>query len=398
MSAATRATYVAFIGCGFAFASWASRIPQVRDRLHLTSADLGLVLLTIAAGSITALLLAGVIVSRFHSRRTVTAMAALQGAALAAVAFGYLAGVVPVVIGLFVFGFSAAAWDVAMNVQGAAVERRLGRAIMPRFHAGYSIGTVAGALVGAAMVVLHVPVTPHLLAVAVVEAVVIPAAVRSFIPDIEDLDAGRGAADATGKAASPLGRWREPRTLLVGIVVLAFAFAEGAGIDWISLSLIDGYRQAAVLGTLGLAAFLASMTIGRWFADGLLARYGRVRVIRGQTVLAIAGVLLFVFSPVTPLAFAGVLLWGVGASLGFPVGMSAAADDPSAAAGRVSVVASIGYCAFLGGPPLIGYLGQNITVLRALIAVAVVLALATLVTGALRPPPVHSPPQADPSR
>jgi len=398
MSAATRATYVAFIGCGFAFASWASRIPQVRDRLHLTSADLGLVLLTIAAGSITALLLAGVIVSRFHSRRTVTAMAALQGAALAAVALGYLAGVVPVVIALFVFGFSAAAWDVAMNVQGAAVERRLGRAIMPRFHAGYSIGTVAGALVGAAMVVLHVPVTPHLLAVAVVEAVVIPAAVRSFIPDIEDLDAGRGAADATGKAASPLGRWREPRTLLVGIVVLAFAFAEGAGIDWISLSLIDGYRQAAVLGTLGLAAFLASMTVGRWFADGLLARYGRVRVIRGQTVLAIAGVLLFVFSPVTPLAFAGVLLWGVGASLGFPVGMSAAADDPSAAAGRVSVVASIGYCAFLGGPPLIGYLGQNITVLRALIAVAVVLALATLVTGALRPPPVHSPPQADPSR
>ena len=398
MSAATRATYVAFIGCGFAFASWASRIPQVRDRLHLTSADLGLVLLTIAAGSITALLLAGVIVSRFHSRRTVTAMAALQGAALAAVALGYLAGVVPVVIALFVFGFSAAAWDVAMNVQGAAVERRLGRAIMPRFHAGYSIGTVAGALVGAAMVVLHVPVTPHLLAVAVVEAVVIPAAVRGFIPDIEDLDAGRGAADATGKAASPLGRWREPRTLLVGIVVLAFAFAEGAGIDWISLSLIDGYRQAAVLGTLGLAAFLASMTVGRWFADGLLARYGRVRVIRGQTVLAIAGVLLFVFSPVTPLAFAGVLLWGVGASLGFPVGMSAAADDPSAAAGRVSVVASIGYCAFLGGPPLIGYLGQNITVLRALIAVAVVLALATLVTGALRPPPVHSPPQADPSR
>ena len=398
MSAATRATYVAFIGCGFAFASWASRIPQVRDRLHLTSAELGLVLLTIAAGSVTALLLAGVIVSRFNSRRTVTAMAALQGAALAAVALGYLAGVVPVVIALVVLGFSAAAWDVAMNVQGAAVERRLGRAIMPRFHAGYSIGTVAGALVGAAMVALRVPVTTHLLAVAVVEAVVIPAAVRSFIPDIDDPDGGRGAADATGKAASPLRRWREPRTLLVGIVVLAFAFAEGAGIDWISLSLIDGYRQAAVLGTFGLAAFLASMTIGRWFADGLLARYGRVRVIRGQTVLAIAGVLLFVFSPATPLAFAGVLLWGVGASLGFPVGMSAAADDPSAAAGRVSVVASIGYCAFLGGPPLIGYLGQSVTVLRALIAVAVVLALATLITGALRPLPVHSPPQAGPSR
>jgi len=402
LSAAARATYVAFIGCGFAFASWASRIPQVRDRLHLTSAELGLVLLTLAAGSITALLLAGVIVTRFNSRRTVTAMAALQGAALAAVAFGYLAGVVPVVGGLFVFGFSAAAWDVAMNVQGAAVERRLGRAIMPRFHAGYSVGTVAGALVGAAMVALHVPVTAHLLVVAVAVAVVIPAAVRGFLPDVEPPDgtggAAQGAADAEGTTATALRRWAEPRTLLVGIVVLAFAFAEGAGIDWISLSLIDGYQLPAVLGTLGFAAFLASMTIGRWFADGVLARYGRVAVIRGQTVLAIAGVLVFVFSPTAPLAFAGVLLWGVGASLGFPVGMSAAADDPAAAAGRVSVVASIGYCAFLGGPPLIGYLGQNVTVLRALVAVAVVLALSTLITGALRPLPVPSPPQADPSR
>jgi MFS family permease len=402
LAAATRATYAAFIGCGFAFASWASRIPQVRDRLHLTSAELGLVLLTLAAGSITALLLAGVIVSRFHSRRTVIAMAALAGAALAAVAVGYLAGVVPVVIGLFVFGFSAAAWDVAMNVQGAAVERRLGRAIMPRFHAGYSIGTVAGALVGAAMVALHVPVTAHLLAIAAGVAAVIPAAVRSFLPDIEHPDVTRGAAQgaavAEGTTAKVLRRWAEPRTLLVGIVVLAFAFAEGAGIDWISLSLIDGYQQPAVVGTLGLAAFLASMTIGRWFADGVLGRYGRVAVIRGQTVLAIAGVLVFVFSPTAPLALAGVLLWGLGASLGFPVGMSAAADDPAAAAGRVSVVASIGYCAFLGGPPLIGYLGQHVTVLRALVAVAVVLALATLVTGALRPLPVHSPSQADPGR
>src|SRR5215468_3703721 len=115
LSAATRATYVAFIGCGFAFASWASRIPQVRDHLRLSSAELGLVLLTIAAGSITALLLAGVIVSRFQSRRTVMAMAGLQGGALAAVAVGYPVGVVPVVVSLFIFGLSAAAWDVAMN-------------------------------------------------------------------------------------------------------------------------------------------------------------------------------------------------------------------------------------------------------------------------------------------
>jgi MFS family permease len=398
LGAATRATYVAFISCGFAMASWASRIPQVRDRLHLSSAALGLVLLAIAAGSIASLLLAGIIVSRFHSRPTVTVMAILQGVALAAVAAGYLVGVVPLVAGLFVFGFSAGAWDVAMNVQGAAVERRLGRAIMPRFHAGYSIGTVAGALVGAAMVALHVPVTAHLLAVAVGVSVVVPVGVRSFIPDTEGVATEPGAAAPGGKTAGALRRWRESRTLLVGVVVLAFAFAEGAGIDWISLSLIDAYQQPAAVGTVGFAAFLAAMTAGRWFADHLLARYGRVAVIRGQTVLAIAGVLLFVFSPTTPLAFAAVLLWGLGASLGFPVGMSAAADDPAAAAGRVSVVASIGYCAFLGGPPLIGYLGQHITVLRALIAVAVVLGLAALVTGSLRPLPADTPSPSDPDQ
>jgi len=260
---------------------------------------------------------------------------------------------------------------------------------MPRFHAGYSVGTVAGALVGAAMVALHVPVTVHLLVVGIGVAVVVPFAVRSYIPDTDapDADALTAGGDppAPAGAASALRRWLEPRTLLVGLVVLAFAFAEGAGIDWINLSLIDGYGQTAVVGTLGFAAFLTAMTIGRWFGDDLLSRYGRVAVIRGQAALAIAGVLVFVFSPVTALAFVGVLMWGLGASLGFPVGMSAAADEPAAAAGRVSVVASIGYCAFLGGPPLVGYLGEHVTVLRALIAVAVAVGLATLATGALRP-------------
>jgi fucose permease len=315
------------------------------------------------------------------------------------VAFGYLVGVVPLVVGLFVYGFASATWDVAMNVQGAAVERVSGRAIMPRFHAGYSVGTVAGALVGAVMVAAHVPVTAHLLSVGVLVAVVTPVAVRSFIPDVEPEtvhDVPEAHGSSTSGAASALRRWLEPRTLLVGLVVLAFAFAEGAGNDWISLSMIDGYQQPAVVGTLGFAVFLASMTVGRWFGDGILARYGRVAVVRAQGVLAIVGLLFFVFGHSLPLAFAGLLLWGVGASLGFPVGMSAAADHPAAAAGRVSVVASIGYCAFLGGPPLIGYLGQTVTVLRALLAVVVVLALSTLITGALRPLPAATSAQVEP--
>jgi predicted MFS family arabinose efflux permease len=377
--AATRATYVAFIGTGFAFASWAARIPQVRDRLHLQPSELGLVLLAIAAGSVLALPLSGPVLARLGSRRMVSAMALLLSVGLVIVSLGYLAGVPPVVGGLFLIGLGNGAWDVAMNVQAARVERLLNRSIMSRFHAGFSLGTVAGAVIGAGMVALRVPVTAHLLGVAVVVAAVVPLAVQRFVPD-QDED----AAEERGRSRDA---WAEPRTLLIGVFVLAFAFAEGTGNDWISVALIDGHRADATLGTLGFAVFLAAMTAGRWVGPGLLDRYGRVVVIRAISLLAVAGLVLFVFGPSTPVAFAGAVLWGAGTSLGFPVGMSAGADDPARAPARVSVIASIGYCAFLGGPPLIGFLGQRFTVLRALTAVAVLLALAALITGNVRPLP-----------
>jgi predicted MFS family arabinose efflux permease len=379
--AAARATYIAFIGAGVAMASWATRIPQVRDGLALTPSRLGLVLLAIAAGSIVSLVLAGQLVARFGSRRTVAAMAALLGVSLTGVAVGYQFGVVPVMVGLLFFGFSNGAWDVGMNVQGAIVERRLGRAIMPRFHAGFSIGTVAGALAGAGAVALHVPVTAHLIVTALLIAAVVIVAVRSFVPDTAE----ESETPESSGLQRTLSTWREPRTLLVGLLVLAFAFAEGTGVDWISVAVIDDYDAPATVGTLAFAVFLAAMTTGRWFGPALLDRYGRVPVVRVLVAVSLVGLVLFVLGTHVVVAFAGALLWGLGASLGFPVGMSAAADDPALAAPRVSVVAAIGYCAFLGGPPLVGFLGDHITVQKGLISVAVLLGLALTVAGALRP-------------
>jgi len=379
---AARATYAAFIGNGFAFASWAARIPQVRDRLELSASQLGLLLLAIAAGSLVALPLAGIIVARLGSRPTVIAMAVLNGLAMSLVAVGQLYSLLPVVIGLFFFGFATGAWDVAMNVQGALVERRLGRAIMPRFHAGFSIGTVAAALLGAGMVALDISVTIHLVVVAGLVVVVIPLAVRDFLGDVES----SAAAAQTSGTQRTLAAWREPRTLLVGLFVLAFAFAEGTGNDWTTIAFIDGYGTSPVVGTLGFAVFLTAMTIGRWFGPGLLDRHGRVPVVRALAVVSLVGVVLFVFGGSTPLAFTGAVLWGVGLSLGFPVGMSAGADEPEMAAARVSVIASIGYCAFLGGPPLVGFLGEQSSVLRALTSVAVLLGVAILIAGAIRSP------------
>jgi fucose permease len=385
---AVRATYAVFIASGVAFASWASRIPQVRDRFHLDPSELGLVLLAMAAGSVIALPLSGVIIGHFGSRWTVRTTALLVAVAMAVVSLGSLVGLVPVVIGLFLFGLGMGAWDVAMNVQGALAERRLGRAIMPRFHAGFSVGTVAGALLGAGMVALQVPVAAHLLGVAVLIGVGVPLAVRGFLPDNAEQDTAEDHAEPgqRGPRWNALHAWLEPRTLLIGVFVLAFAFAEGTGNDWIGVALIDGYGTSAAVGTLGFAAFLAAMTAGRWFGPSSLDRYGRVIVIRVLTVICLLGVLLFVFGTHVIVAFIGAVLWGVGLALGFPVGMSAGADEPAMAAPRVSVIASIGYCAFLAGPPLIGFLGDSFTVLRAVLAVAVLLAVAIMITGVIRPP------------
>ncbi len=389
---ARNATYAAFIGSGFAIASWASRIPQVRDRLSLDSAELGLVLLAIAAGSVLSMPTAGAVVGRFGSRRTVSLTAVLLAVALTTVGIGSVVGVPVVVIGLFLFGVANGSWDVAMNVQGATVERLLGRSIMPRFHAGFSLGTVVGALAGAGMVALGVPVIAHLIGVGVLVGVIVPVAVRRFVVESQvdlrpaDEQGGEPTAEPGNVGRRVLRAWTEPRTLLVGLFVLAFAFAEGTGNDWIAISLIDSYRVPAAIGTLGFAFFLAAMTIARWFGTTLLDRFGRVVLLRLLSGVAVLGLLVFVFGPNTPVGFLGVVLWGAGTSLGFPVGMSAGSDEPVMAAPRVSVIASIGYCAFLGGPPLIGFLGGHITVLRALSVVAVLLAVAFLIAGQLRPP------------
>ena len=133
--------------------------------------------------------------------------------------------------------------------------------------------------------------------------------------------------------------------------------------------------------------FVASMTLGRWFGPALLDRRGRVTVLRAASLCTLVGVLIVVYGPSLATALIGVVIWGAGTALGFPTGMSAAADDPLHAAGRVSAVATIGYVAFLAGPSLIGLIGDHIGVLRALTVTAALAAVAAAVAGSTRPLP-----------
>jgi predicted MFS family arabinose efflux permease len=250
-----------------------------------------------------------------------------------------------------------------MNVEAADVERRLARTIMPRFHAGFSAGTVTGALLGAASARVGIDLAYQLIGTALLVVAIAPLATRWFLPVPEE------DPHAEPKP-SALVAWREPRTLLIGCVVLSFALAEGIANDWIALAFVDGYDVTDSLAAIGYALFVTAMTVGRMFGGALVERTGRVTTLRVTGVLVAAGVAVVVFSPNAAGAMTGAVLWGIGASLGFPLGMSAAADDEHKAAARVAVVSSIGYAAFLGGPPVVGLLADHLGVLQAIVLAA----------------------------
>ena len=376
--AARNGDLLVFAMNGFAFASWMSRVPDVREILDLTPGMLSVLLLSVSAGSLLGLPVAGRIAHRFGAVASVRIGLSLAapGIVLAALAVQFELGRFLVMPGLFLLGLGMGVWDVAQNLEGTVIERALDKAIMPWFHAAFSGGTVLAALIGAGLVWLKVPLLVHLGVVAVLTVVAVWWGTGRFLPSQSTSDDVEDAASAP--AVAQRSAWSEPRTLLIGVMVLAAAFTEGTANDWMAVAFVDGHDVDKALGVLALAVFLTFMTAGRVLGAGLLDRYGRVPVLRVLFASAIVGCLLVVFGN-TWLAFIGCAIWGVGASLGFPVGMSAAADDPERAAMRLSVVATIGYTAFLAGPPLLGFLGDHFGILNALLAVGAISALAILI-------------------
>ena len=169
------------------------------------------------------------------------------------------------------------------------------------------------------------------------------------------------------------------------MLVFAAALTEGAANDWLSISIVDGFHAREAVGALGFGLFVTAMTVMRLGGTALLDRHGRIAVLRLVAALALGGLLIFGLAPNLPIALVGVALWGAGAALGFPVGMSAASDDPARAPMRISVVATIGYGAFLAGPPFLGFLAAQVGYRHALLALAVPIALGLVVVRAAAP-------------
>ncbi|WP_285114677.1 MFS transporter [Leifsonia sp. fls2-241-R2A-40a] len=391
LTAWRNAVFVIFILSGLALATWVARIPGIRDDLGLGKdpSAVGLLILGMSIGAILGLTVSSPVLVRVGPHRGMVAGLVIVSIGILFIGFGATTfhSVPSVAIGLILLGFGNGMVDVMMNVEATAVEREVGKTLLPLMHACFSLGTVIGAGIGAAAAALGIPVVWHLLGIAVIVVVIAVVAVR-FIP--REAELGDEAAETVTvpfgqRMRDSLAVWADWRLILIGVVMLGMAFGEGSANDWISLAVVDGHGQANSVGALVFGFFVVAMTVGRVVGGPIVDRIGRVNAIRITAGMGAVGLVLFIVGGPMWLVVIGTVLWGFGVSLGFPLGMSAAADGAANPAARVSAVAIIGYCAFLAGPPLLGFLGQHYGLLNALFLVLALLVAAFLAAPAVRP-------------
>ncbi|MVO90374.1 MFS transporter [Streptomyces sp. p1417] len=382
---------------GLSLATWVTRTPDVRDRLDASTADMGLVLFGMSIGSMLGILVAGALVSRFSTRPVIVAGMCLVLASMGVTALGTAVSSAPsVAFGLLLLGAGVGLSEVASNVDGAGVERELGRPVLPALHGCYSLGTVVGAMLGVAGAAAGFPVPWHLALVLLLVIALFAVALVGLRPGtgrVQAADAGPGgaapAAD-TGAGVRERRLYLDARLLLIGGVVFGMTLAEGAATDWLPLLMVDGHDMPSGLGSLVYAGFAAAMAAGRFAGGPVVARVGRPVVLGGGALLTAAGIALvsFVDSPVA--AGCAVLLWGLGTSLGFPLALSAAGESGPDTTGRVALTSRIGYVALLAGPPALGFLGEHQGLRAAMVPVLLLILVAAALSPATAARPRHT--------
>ena len=382
------AVMTAFALGGVSVSTWGPRLPELRSDLGVGNAAIGVVLAGVAVGSVAGLAAASALLSWLGSRRAICATLWLIGAAIAiiGVGAGLAHSVVLTTAGFVVVGFGIGAVDVMINVEGAAVERTIGKTLMPLMHAAWSAGAIVGAAIGAGCAALGVDLQWQFLAEAVLIVAAAGAASR-FVPVREQTDVGASRPPVAQRVRDWLSGWGDWRLLLIGLVMLGVELGEGTANNWLTAAVRDGHHQPDASAALFFVAFAASETITRVAGGPLVDRVGRVRAVQATTALGVIGMLVFILAQPAWMVLIGTLLWAVGVSMGFPLGMSAAADSGPNPAARVSVVASIGYLANLAGPPAIGLLSQATGLLNALWLVIALLVVGFVASAALKPRP-----------
>lgn len=348
------------------------RLPLVKDLLGVTPSLLGIILFVGSIGAIGSLNISGRLIEKIGTKPAiVTGLLLMAFAVVCQVAFA----VAGLWIGYMIFGFlvgcSYGFADVAINLDGTVLERKLEKSLMPRMHAAYSLGALAGAGLGTIATSVNFPIMVQAAILAGVQILVV-------LTTVKTLPSGTGIEE-THVDGEKLERktWLTPTVIFLGIALLSITIAEGSSNDWLAIGLVSSdYNASQTNAGIAYSVLMAAMTLTRFFGGNLADRFGKARTLQALAITGVLGILLIIVgAPNIYLAWIGSALWGVGVALGFPLLLSAAGEADHAAK-RVAFVAFWGYGAFIVGPPLLGFLGQAWGMLQMYFVIAALLSTA----------------------
>ena len=350
---------VFFFIAGLSFASWASRIPDIKNKLQLSEAGLGAVLFALPVGLMMSLPVSGWLVTRFGSRIMTIAAALLYPFTLVLLALAPTTAVL--VVGLFFFGLFSNLLNIAMNTQAVTVEAMYGRSIMASFHGLWSLAGFTGALVGTFFVSSAIDPFYHFLFIALASAILVFVSYKYALPD-----------EPSKAEKQPFFVKPDRYLLLLGLIAFFCMLCEGAMADWSGVYFHEVVHAPIAKTTLGYLSFTASMATGRFLGDWLAMKTGIKRMLQISGTLIAAGLLLSVLFPYLVTSTIGFLFVGFGVSSVVPIVYGVAGRSKSMPASvALAAVSSISFLGFLIGPPLIGFIAQatNMQFSFALIAI-----------------------------
>lgn len=339
-----RATRVGFFMAGFGLSVWAPLVPYVRERIEMTDALFGTLLLCIGIGSLTWMPLSGLLVTRCGIRPVVLSSVTLLLFALVGMAMTESIWILA--LALFCFGGSLGVIDVVLNIQGVLIERDTGKRYMSNFHGMFSLGSICGALALTAALTLGLASATGVMLIVVVIALAMLAVAPGFLRD---------KAPTGGVAfVRPTGR-----VLLVGALCFVVYLAEGAVLDWSALYLTGHKALETAKGGLGYASFALMVTIGRFAGAPVVNSLGTARVIGFGGLLAAAGIVLSIVTDHWALALLGYGLCGLGCANVSPVLISSLSRQHIMPVHQaITVATTIGFAGVLAGPAVIGVIAH----------------------------------------
>ncbi|MCW2120971.1 MFS transporter [Flavobacterium sp. 7A] len=337
-----------YFGMGLCFATWASRIPDIKIALDLSPADLGSILLALPLGQLTMMPFSGRLVTRYGSHRLVLFSLIMYGAFLTFM--GSATTSWQLAFGLYLFGMCGNMNSIAANTQGVYTEKLFNKNIMTSFHGVWSFAGFTGALIGIAMLAYKMTPFQHFSIVALLVLVLVGFNYKYLIKAKE-----YKKTDEKKKLFTK----PDPALLSLGVIGFGCMASEGIMFDWSGVYFEEIVKVPGPLIVLGYTSFMIMMATGRFLGDGLITKFGRKKVIQISGLLISTGLFTAVFFPYLIPATAGFMLVGLGVSTIVPTLYSVAGKTPHIPPGEaIAMVTSVSFLGFLIGPPIIGYTAE----------------------------------------